>query len=198
MQRITFRRVLPIAQLILAAALWQLGNAQSKAFHTAWNAQRSVHGPTKANQDPNEGVVAWNLVDMWDGWYPPAHEVLLAVNLPATLSVLPVIVLDPYAPDKIYWPPFFVGIFGLWYGIVVFLDRSFSKRSSQKLVTRGRGFLRNWVGFVSLTIVVLASGTCLAHADMRSGWEVCLWLFLWSILGVIYFLARIILSRQIA
>lgn len=110
MRGIAFRRILPITQLALAAALIMVGNAQKSAQAAEWEAR-------------NPG--GWNLRPSRD--IPALVEIAIGINAPVLFGVAAVFLVAHRVVGEQTW--FFyaasaIGILAFWYVVGTCVDRA--------------------------------------------------------------------------
>ena len=120
MGRMAFRRILPIVQLALAAALVMLGNAQRSTRLAEWEAQSAALSPAVA-EGATSGWVLPPAPDM-----PPPTEIAVGINAPALAGLLPVLIVLVIFFEERTWLLYLtcaIGILVFWYLVGVHVDR---------------------------------------------------------------------------
>lgn len=153
LKRVAWRRVLPIAQILLAVALLAMGRANEDAFYAELKSRRPA-------SPPGEMVIQFDPPIVWDHG-DPMISLAIAMNLPAVVLSLPVLYifgdLKSTPAFVLTIAVFLVCVHLLWYWIGRGLDRRLgslrrppSRRRSRVLTTaRWAGFL----GCIGLAIL---------------------------------------------
>lgn len=85
LKRVRWRWILPLMQVVLAGVLLYWGMMQYRA--------KVGHGPT-VTLDMENSTVSWDVPAVWD-YIPPAHILLMCVNLPALVLASPLPAIAP-------------------------------------------------------------------------------------------------------
>lgn len=193
--RIAFRRILPIVQLVLFIALLSVGKAQEDALSARFEAARAGQAKTAG------GAIAWDLRTLSHYYGPVPVVVCESINLPAILVAGALELLFP----EMKWLSYVgaaIAVAGLWYLLGLWLDRRLGLLPPG--TRRPRGSLVRVLAWVAL--IILGGFSVIVFAflllgETHHGWPTLvarIALMVWSAFGAMIFGLRIREWRKMA